>query len=60
MSSDFAINGDIQRKMRKRGVARAGKRFTWVIWNRDMDDGIRIVQSLESSGVLVELMINDY
>ena len=40
--------------MRGRVVARAGKRMALVISNEDMDDIIRIIKSLENSGILID------
>ena len=40
--------------MRGRVVARAGKRMALVILNEDMDDIIRIIKSLENSGILID------
>ena len=54
LASATAIDGAIQRKMCERGVAKAGKRITLIISNEDMADIIRIIKSLEKSGVLVD------
>ena len=54
MVSASAIDGAIQRKMRGQGVVRAGKGITLVISNEDMNYIIRIVKSLENSGVFVD------
>ena len=39
---------------RKQGAVRAGKGFTLFISNEDMDDIIKIVESLENSGLLID------
>ena len=49
MAPASVIDGVIQRKMRGWEVARAGKGITWIIFNDDMDDIIRIIKSLETS-----------
>ena len=54
LASATAIDGAIQRKMCERGVEKAGKRITLIISNEDMADIIRIIKSLEKSGVLVD------
>ena len=62
MASASAIDGAIQRKMRGRGaittsatgVIKARKGITVVISNENMDDIIRILKSLENSGVLID------
>ena len=41
-----AIN-KFKRKMRGKGAVRAGKRFTLFISNKDMNDVIKILKSLE-------------
>ena len=46
-----AISKTERRRSGKR-VARAGKEFTLLISNEGMDDIIRIIKSLEDSGVL--------
>ena len=53
MASASALDGSILRKMRVRGVAKAGKGITLVISNEDIDDIIKIIKSLENSGVLI-------
>ena len=53
-TSASVIDGAIQRKKCGRGVIRAGKRITLVTSNEDIDDIIRIVKSLENSGVLID------
>ena len=35
------------------GAARAGKGFTSFIWNEDVDGIIKIIKSLEDSGLLI-------
>ena len=47
-----AIN-KFERKIRGKGSVRAGKGFTSFISNEDMNDIIKIIKSLEDSGVLV-------
>ena len=47
-----AIN-KIERRISGKRVARARKEFTPLISNEDMDDIIRIIKSLEDSGVLI-------
>ena len=49
MAPASVIDGVIQRKMRGWEVARAGKGITWISFNDDMDDIIRIIKSLETS-----------
>ena len=44
----------LEKKRRGQGVIRAGKRFTLFILNEDMDDILRIVESLENSGLLID------
>ena len=48
-----AIN-KFERKISGKGVVRAGKGFTLFILNEDMNDIIKIIKSLEDSGVLIE------
>ena len=43
-----------ERKISGRGAVRAGKGFTLFISNEDMDDIIKIVKSLEDSGLLID------
>ena len=38
----------------EKGAVRAGKRFTLFISNEDMNDIIKIIKSLEDSGVLLD------
>ena len=40
--------------MRIKGAVRAGKRFTLVISNEDVDDSIRIIKLLENSSASIE------
>ena len=54
MASASAIDDAIQRKIRRRGVVRAEKGITLVIWNEDMDDINRIIKSLGNSNVLID------
>ena len=49
-----AIDDTIQRKIRGRGVVRAGKEITLVTSNEDIDDVIRIIKSLVNSGILLD------
>ena len=47
--------------MRGRGVVAAGKGITLVVSNEDMDDIIRIIKSLENSGILIdEIQLQTY
>ena len=39
-----------------RGVVRAGKIINLVISNEDMNDIIRIIKSLENSGLLIDIV----
>ena len=48
-----AIN-KFERKISGKGDVRAGKGFTLLISNEDMNDIIRIIKSLEYSGVLID------
>ena len=43
-----------ERKIRGKGAVRAEKGFTLFIWNEDMNDIIKIIISLEDSGVLID------
>ena len=43
-----------ERKISGKGVVRAGKGFTLFILNEDMNDIIKIKESLEDSGVLID------
>ena len=40
-------------KISRKGAVRAGKRFTLLISNEDINDIIKIIKSLEDSGVLI-------
>ena len=51
-----AIN-KFKRKISGKEAARAGKRFSLFILNEDMNDIIKIVKSLEDSGVLTDGVI---
>ena len=48
-----AIN-TFKRKIKRNGAVRAGKGFTLFISNGDMNDIIKIIKSLEDSGVLID------
>ena len=48
-----AIN-KVERRINGKTVVRAGIVFTLFISNEDMDDIIRIINSLEDSGVLID------
>ena len=48
-----AIN-KFERKISGEGTVRAGKRFLLFISNEDMNDIIKIIKSLEDSGVLID------
>ena len=54
MASVPAIDDVFQRKIRGRGVVRAGKGITLVFLSEDMDDIIRIIKLQENSGVLFD------
>ena len=43
-----------ERKISGKGAVRAGKGFTLFISNEDMNDIIKIIKSLEDSGVLID------
>ena len=49
-----SILDKFQRKISGQGVVRAGKEFTLFISNEDMDDIIKLVESLENSGLFVD------
>ena len=51
MAPASVIDAAIQRKMRWWEVAKAGKKITWVIFNDDKDDIIRIIKLLQTSAV---------
>ena len=40
-----------EQKISEQGAVRVGKGFTWFILNEDMDDFIKILKSLEDSGL---------
>ena len=52
-SSSNPIN-NFERKISGKGAVRAGKGFTLFISNEDMNDIIKIIKSLEDSGVLID------
>ena len=54
MASASAIDGATQRKMGGKGFLRAGKGITWVISNKNMDDIIINIKSLENSTFLID------
>ena len=56
MVSTSATGSAVQRKMFRKGVVRVGKGITLVISNEDMDDIIKIIKSLENSGVLIDVV----
>ena len=43
-----------QRKASRRGAVTAGKGFTLLISNKDMGSIIKVVESLENSGLLID------
>ena len=43
-----------ERKISEQGAVRAGKAFTLFVSNEDMDDIIKIVDSLEKSSLLID------
>ena len=45
---------EFERRISRKGVVKAGKGFTLFISNEDMDDIIKIVKSLEDSGILID------
>ena len=45
---------DLKKKNKWKGVARAGKRFTIYISNIYVNDIIKIIKSIEDSGVLID------
>ena len=53
MASVSAIDSAIQIKMCGKVVVRAGEGITLIISNEVMDDIIRIIKSLENSGILI-------
>ena len=56
MRSASTIYGVIQRKMRERVIVRVEKGITLVISDEAMDNIIRIIKSLENSGVLIDVV----
>ena len=44
----------LERKISGKGAVRTGKGFTLFISNEDMNDIIKIIKSLEDSGVLID------
>ena len=44
----------MKKKVSGKGAVRAGKGFTLLISNEDMNDIIKIIKSLEDSGVLID------
>ena len=56
LGSNFTSNeiNKFERKKSGKGAARANKGFTLFILNDDMDDIIKIIKSLEDSGVLID------
>ena len=44
----------MKKKLSGKGAVRAGKGFTLFISNQDMNDILKIIKSLEDSGVLIE------
>ena len=54
--SNLTSNGinKFERKISRKGAVRAGKGFALFISNKDMNDIIKIVKSLEDSGVLID------
>ena len=53
MISASAIDGAIQTKMREKCIAKAGKIINLVISNRDIDNIMKFIRSLENSIVLI-------
>ena len=49
-----SILDKFEKKISGKGVVRAGKGFTLFISNKDMDDVIKTVESLEKSGLLID------
>ena len=54
MASTSAIDGAIQRKICGKGVTKGGEKITLIISNEGMDDIIKIIKSLENTGVLID------
>ena len=56
MASISERDGAIQRTMHESGGVRAGKDIALVILNKDMNNFIRIIKSLENSSVLIDVV----
>ena len=56
IASNLALNAtnEFERRISRKVVVKAGKGFTLFISNEDMDDIIKIVKSLEDSGILID------
>ena len=56
LASNLTANtiNKFERKISGKGAVRAGKEFTLFISNEDMNDIIKIIKSLEGSGVLID------
>ena len=56
LASNLTANtiNKFERKISGKGAVRAGKGFTLFISNEDMNDIIKIIKSLEGSGVLID------
>lgn len=54
MTLASAINGAFQIKMRQRDVVKVGKGITSIISNKDKDNIIRIIKSLENLVALID------
>ena len=56
LESNFTSNAinKFERKVIGKGAVKAGKGLTLFIWNEDMNDFIKIIKSLEDSGVLID------
>ena len=50
----MSVLDKFERKIRAKGVVRAGKRFTLFISNGDIKDIIKIFESLEKQGLLID------
>ena len=50
----FSVLDKFERRISRHGAIRAGKGFTLFILNEDMDGNIKIVKSLENSGLLID------
>ena len=53
-NATLSVIDNSERKISRRGAIRAGKGFTLFMSNKDMNDIIRIIKSLENSGVLFD------